>query len=298
MLALLASYFVIFYFLVPSRIFRFSAFFLKLKRFQRTQTEEITFAFLFAILPFAFAALTSFSLEALFGYGFASWRHYQDILEAAYSEELFRNHLPRFWSSLSIVVVAQILFLMAFYIFCFVEVFIFIGLVKKWGDWREQHPRYKWFADKLLRNISEWDMLLTPFNFPRRENRIVVSDVLTVEDHLYQGIVKEYYLSTDGELTGIFLKSPYRFNHGDYKAKKEVDPSVKKKGFWIRIPGENLYLPKDKILNLNVWYPPEGAVTLPGSATAETEGVAATMQLTSEGYKYKVVLVDKSEAKP
>jgi hypothetical protein len=292
MLALLASYFLIFFFLVPSRIFQISAFFLKLKKFQRTRTEEITFAFLVAIVPFCLAGLGSFFLEA-HGLLLVSWPHYQEIFEAAYSEELFRKSLPQFWSSLSEVVVAQGLFLSVFYPFCFVELVIFIVLVKKWGDWRERHRYYRWFAEKLIRNISEWDMLLTSFNFPRAENRIVVSDVLTVEDHLYQGIVKEYYLNTEGELTGIFLKSPYRFNREDYNAKKKVDASTKSKDFWVRVPGENLYVPKDKILNLNVWYPPEGAVKLPGSATADTESAAATMQLTEEGLPYTVVPADE-----
>jgi hypothetical protein len=295
MIALLASYFVVFFFLVPSRIFRISAFFLRLKKFQRTQTEEITFAFLFAIVPFGLAVFLSFFLEAR-GVAFASWRHYQEILEAAYSEELFRKSLPQFWSSLDDVVIAQVLFLSTYYFFCFIEVFLFIGLVKKWGDWHERYRGYKWFAEKLLRNISEWDMLLTPFNFPRGENRIVVSDVLTVEDHLYQGIVKEYYLSTEGELTGIFLKSPYRFRRRAFIAERQQDASIKSEDFWERIPGENLYIPKDKILNLNVWYPPEGAVKLPGRATAETESAAATMQLVEEGLQYKVVPADKDDS--
>jgi hypothetical protein len=223
------------------------------------------------------------------GFAFVSWRHYQEILEAAYSEELFRKSLPQFWSSLSEVFAAQCLFLFVYYILCFGEVFLFIRLVKKWGDWHGRYRCYKWLAEMLLRNISEWDMLLTPFNLPRTENRIVVSDVLTVEDHLYQGVVKDYYLNNDGELTGIFLKSPYRFNRRAYTAKKQVDESVKSEDFWVRVPGDNLYVPKEKILNLNVWYPPEGAVKLPGSATADTESAAATMQLAKEGLQYTVV---------
>ena len=295
MLALLASYFVVFFFLVPSRIFHISALFLKLKKFQRTRTEEITSAFLFAIVPFCLAAFGSLILEAR-GFPSVSWRHYQEIFEAAYSEELFRNSRPLFWSFLSNVVVAQSLFLSAYYFFCLGEVGVFVGLVKKWGDWHERYRSYTWLAEKLLRNISEWDILLTPFNFPHNENRIVVSDVLTAEDHLYQGIIKDYYLSTEGELTGIFLKPAYRFNRKGYTAKKQLDPSIKSQDFWVRVPGDNLYIPKDKILNLNVWYPPEDAVKLPGSATAETESAAATMQLTKEGLQYKVVPADKGNS--
>jgi len=288
MLALLASYFVIFFFIVPSRIFRISALSLKLKKFQRTRTEEITFAFLFAIVPFSIATVGSLSLGTR-GAPYVSWRHYQEIFEAAYSEELFRSSRPQFWNSLSYILVGQSLFLFAYYLLCLAEVILFVELVKKWGDWHERSGTYTWLAEKLLRNISEWDMLLTPFNFPRHENRIVVSDVLTVEDHLYQGIVKDYYLSTEGELTGIFLKPAYRFNREGYTAKKQLDPSIKSGDFWVRVPGDNLYVPKDKILNLNVWYPPEGAVKLPGSATPDTESAAATMQLKNEGLKYKVV---------
>jgi hypothetical protein len=291
MLALLASYFVIFFFIVPSRIFRISALFLKLKKFQRTRTEEITFAFLFAIVPFSIAAAVSLFLEARGT--LVSWRHYQEIFNAAYSEEYFRNSVPQFWSSLSDIVVAQSLFLVAYYLLCLLEVFLFVELVKKWGDWHERHRFYKWFAEKLLRNISEWDMLLTPFNFPRNEKRIVVCDALTVEDHLYQGIVRDYYLSLEGELTGVFFKPAYRFNRQGYTAKKLGDASTRAEDFWVRVPGDNLYVPKDKILNLNVWYPPEDAVKLPGAATPDTESAAATMQLAKEKLPYRVVPANK-----
>jgi hypothetical protein len=55
-IALLASYFVVAYLLVPRAIFRLSSVFIPLKRFQRTRTEEITFAVLVALLPFVLAS--------------------------------------------------------------------------------------------------------------------------------------------------------------------------------------------------------------------------------------------------
>ncbi|MGD0075598.1 MAG: hypothetical protein ABSD31_14850 [Candidatus Binataceae bacterium] len=104
----------------------------------------------------------------------------------------------------------------------------------------------------------------------------------------YQGIVKDYYLSSDGELTGIFLKSPYRFKREAFIAVRKHDKSVKSDKFWSRIPGDNLYIPRDKILNLNVWYPPEG-VKLPSNAT-EAESAAAGKQLAIEGLQYTITV--------
>ncbi len=115
----------------------------------------------------------------------------------------------------------------------------------------------------------------------------MVSDVLTIEDHLYQGIVKDYFLSSDGELTGIFLGSPFRFRRKEYDAQKERDPSTKVEDFWVPVPGHNLYVPKEKILNLNLLYPPAG-YKLPGNAT-KAESEAATIQFKHEGVDYTII---------
>ncbi len=293
MLALLASYFVIFYFLIPSRIFRIAGLFLDLKKFRRTQIEEITFAFLFASLPFCLAAIAIFVLQVRgSGFAFASWRDYREFFEAAYSEKLFGDDSSRFWRALPDVFWSQLGFLLPYYGFCFLEMLLFVALVSKWGDWHERFPRYKTVVGKFLGNISQWDMILTAFNSPHKEHRITVADVLVVDDHLYQGVVRAHFLDNDGELSGLFLVSPYRFNRRAYTAAKEKAATTRPEEFWVPIPGEILYIPKDKILNLNLWYPPD-TIVLPGSASPALNSAAATTQLANEGLPYTVIPVDE-----
>jgi hypothetical protein len=57
MIGFLATYFVVAYLLVPSGLFRsvYSLFLPRIIKFQRTRTEEFTFAVLAAILPFFLA---------------------------------------------------------------------------------------------------------------------------------------------------------------------------------------------------------------------------------------------------
>jgi hypothetical protein len=295
MLALLASYLIIAYFLIPSRVFRVAGFFLKLKKFHRTQVEEITFASLFALLPFSVVVFSGLLIEMVVpSFASVSSADYKIVLVAAYSEEWFRNNLDSFWPALPRVVSSQIWFLIPYYALCFLEMGVFVALVKKWGDWHQSHPKYRYWVGKLLGNISQWDMMLTDFNFPEAEQRIAVADALVAEAGLCQGFVKTYFVDENGELSGLFLSSPYRFNRKDYRAARKKDKNANIEDFWVRIPGENLYIPKEKILNLNIWYPPK-QIKLPGNArNPAVNSVAANLQLGNEGLPYRATPAEPS----
>jgi len=116
----------------------------------------------------------------------------------------------------------------------------------------------------------------------------VAVDVLTAEDHLYQGFVGDYFLGTDGELSGLLLSRPRRFDRLGYLASKTGDRSTKAEAFWKEIPGENLYLPRDKILSLNLRYPLE-------DESAAGTAAAATEQLGHEGLQLLVEPVDDAD---
>ncbi len=67
MIALLTTLFLIFYILIPGILFRFAASFsaVKLKSFQRTRTQEATFAVAVALLPFAITAVGVWHLPVM-----------------------------------------------------------------------------------------------------------------------------------------------------------------------------------------------------------------------------------------
>jgi hypothetical protein len=74
-----------------------------------------------------------------------------------------------------------------------------------------------------------------------------------VNDLLYQGRVSEHFLSA-GELSGIILQAPRRFNRQSYLEDKAKGEKPDKEKYWVPIPSELMYLFADKILNLNLTY--------------------------------------------
>ncbi|HEX4210464.1 MAG TPA: hypothetical protein VHY56_08730, partial [Candidatus Binataceae bacterium] len=60
----------------------------------------------------------------------------------------------------------------------------------------------------------------------------------------------------------------------------ECEPSTEAKAFWKDIPGQALYVPREKILTLNLRYPTVG--------TAEDAALSATKELQDSGIELKV----------
>ncbi len=150
----------------------------------------------------------------------------------------------------------QLRFLAWYYGLIFIEGIWFGYLTRKYGDWSD-HRIYQWVARKiLLPNVSEWQLLLTDFSFPKRPKRDVFADVLC-DDHLYRGKVGDYFLDTSGQLSGIFLKNVERFRRKDYEqaCQRQGNVFVQKGIFWTEIPGANFYTPANQITNLNVRFP-------------------------------------------
>ncbi len=116
---------------------------------------------------------------------------------------------------------------------------------------------YELFANKvLLKRVSEWHILLTTYNFPKSEGRFVLVDALTTDEHLYQGRLADYFLDVDGNLSGILLKGTKRFKFLQYEEDRK-EGNIKTPiddHYWTLIPGANLYIPFEKIANLNIHY--------------------------------------------
>jgi hypothetical protein len=284
MIALVTTYFLVFYILVPGVLFRFlTSWFVPLKLFERTRTQEATFAVTVALLPFAIALFGVWNLPVMrhlpfpIAEGTATERtqDYQrvtTILTASDASKLLLSNPPgnatasandANWRSLSQVIRRQARFLTWYFAFIALEGVCFGLLARRYGDWREQAqlhaPRYRvrlWLIRTfILPNISEWHLLLTSFNWPRREDVDVSVDILQNDGILYQGRVADYFLDPAGKLTGILLENVNRFDreaYHDAQKASSTEQHISSAAFWRPIPGSRFYIGQSSILNLNV----------------------------------------------
>ena len=277
MVALLVSYFLLAYLFAPRVIFRAGAAVFVPLKFQRTRTEELVFALWIALLPLIAAASIDLSL-----WGWPSAWSYQQVFAASYSEKIFVEDQALFWTALRNLLWRQMEFLALYYSLILAETVVFVVLIRKHGNWRSKCRPYEWFVQQvLLRTVSEWHVLLTLFNFPDVPKRKVAADVLAEDDHLYQGDLVQYFSDTDGALSGLFLENARRFDRPRYLADKAKGETVRSKAYWREIPSSVLYIPREKLLNLNLRYPP---IEPSGMETAKT----ATQELRKEGIDLKI----------
>ncbi len=282
MVALILSYFLIAYLLVPGVIFRLAGIWVPL-RFQRTRAEEVTFAAWICLLPLALALLLLIIVSG--PPSAAAWQKLDEWFAGTYSGMKPTGPPFKFFTATWGVFLDQVGFLSIFYYPLVVsESVLFVVLVRKYGDWRERCPRYAWIVEQiLLRGVNEWYVLLTDFALPKDKPHKVSVDILTQEDHLYRGDLAQYFIDTDGSLSGIFLGAPFRFDRAGYLRRKEQEPATKPDGYWKKIPGNTLYLPSTKVLSLNIAYHP---MVEPETETAEK----ATEELRAMGLRVVVPL--------
>ncbi len=295
MIALVTTYFLVFYILIPGVIFRFaSSLFVRLKLFQRTRTQEATFAVSVALLPFALALAGVWYAPVLRHYPFAvpegtfaerrlDYRRVTAILTSAdASRQLTSNPAPDFvavnkanWTSLNRVLRRQARFLTWYFVAIALEGVFFGLLASRYGDWQVANHRgwrrtffriYAWGARKFfLPNISEWHMLLTTFNLAEKASFFVAADILQNDANLYKGRVADYFIDPDGKLTGILLQDVYRFERQEYEAAKLLQPTLRpfpSDSYWQAIPSANFYIPQSSVSNLNLRYAPRANETL------------------------------------
>jgi hypothetical protein len=264
MIALIASALLGLYIFVPYIVFhRLSSLFIRLKKFQRTKTEEIVAGIIVAGLPFiATSILFSAGLIggccvplALADSHDQKVADYHVVFDAAYSDHYFSDHEQAVWDALARVCRREADFLAWNYFFLLLETAGFIVLVHyywcfKWNSF------YRWFASHvLLPAVSEWHILLTDFNFPPNENRRVKADVMSKDDILYRGDIAEYFLDSGGELSGLLLKNPERFQYEKLKEERKTGIAKDTEEYWKTIPGGgNFYLPSSNVASINIRY--------------------------------------------
>ena len=118
---------------------------------------------------------------------------------------------------------------------------------------------YDGFTRKfILPNLSEWHVLLTGFNWPK--GVLVVADVLQTDDHLYRGRVEDYFVDSDGRLSGILLRNVDRFDLHAYRraqdSSREFSALITSENYWKSIPSKNFYIGQSAIMNLNIRFVP------------------------------------------
>lgn len=298
MIALLTSYWLIFYILVPGILFRFLVSLrVRLKLFTRTRTQEATFSIAVAVLPFALALAGVWHAPVMRHWPFrvdegtieARRLDYERTAEFLLSPDSARSRqaaaavvgasAPDPWEAIARVTRRQARFLFWYYVLTVLEGALFGYLASKYGDWQPfadgesgagdaalpNLPRshrdsagrrlYGWFAAKMiLPHISEWHILLTAFNWAKKERLIVIADVLQSDDRLYKGRVVDYFVDGEGRLTGILLHDVMRFDREAFKAAKEVSETTEAGRFWKTIPSRNFYIGVTSISNLNMRY--------------------------------------------
>jgi hypothetical protein len=288
MIALVTTFFLVFYILVPGVIFRFATSFssVKLKSFERTRTQEATFAVTVALLPFFLASLGVRLVPPMQHHPFAI----QDSNDTERRNDYYRTGemllnsdlakltgcvpsstpcptVLQYWASFDLVLHRQARFLSWYFLFTFCEGIFFGWMAGKYGDWQrttanKRNPLiflYDWLTRKfILPNLSEWHVLLTGFNWPK--GVLVVADVLQNDDHLYRGRVEDYFVDSDGKFSGILLRNVDRFDRYAYRKAQDLagenSPILASDNYWKSIPSKNFYIAQGAIANLNIRFAP------------------------------------------
>jgi len=248
MIALAASALLGLYVLVPVYLFeRAAQSFIRLKRHQRTRIEEFGAGILVSGIPFVATCLLFWNRQN-------AWADYKIVVNGLYSEHYFDANTDAFWNSLKAVSHHQEWFLLWNYLFLITEIAIVVLCVRQFGR-LNQYAIFKNTVGKfLLKRVSEWEPLLTPFVFPPSEKRRVEVDVMVIDGKLYRGTVQEHFLGKDGELSGLLLKDASRFQYSKLEADREAKKHKDLPEYWKKIPGSNLYVSFEKIVTLNLRY--------------------------------------------
>jgi hypothetical protein len=295
MTALVATIAVVLYLLIPNFLFRglFSCF-IPVKQFERTTTQELSFAFLATLVPFLCGLCLICYLHPVPG------TDYETIFSGLHSTEYYATNVSIFWPAAIKVIIQNGLLLSFFYLFVIIEAFVLGALAKSYARFKysvdaaksemeemrlemgradKNHEGMKaedrevkmesakkkyqsrnfWFQiyEKLVVMLvfpSISEFYLLFTTFLHPEKDVVAIDILTDEDHLYRGTVGNFFTDKDGRLTGIFLDNTERFDRADYLEDKKGKTLKPRNAYWKSVSGAKFYFPADKILNLNVAY--------------------------------------------
>jgi hypothetical protein len=268
-IALALSALVTSYLLIPNALFRFLlGRFVPLRIFQERKTEDLTRAVVTLFISYVIGLMLVWHVP-----GCKSWplifsdsptlriKDYESVLGGMYSEAVFKADPEAFWVAAWRTCQRQGRVLFWYYVAVIVFALLSGWAIKNYGRFR-RFKLYVWLMEFLLMpHVSQWHVLLTPFTFADKHT-VVKADVLMTDNTLYQGEVADYFLDKDGNLSGMFLGRPYRFDRRAYFREQETWQHTRARSkFWKEIPSAKLYLVADKIVNLNLNYEPPASAT-------------------------------------
>lgn len=264
MLALVASVLLGLYVFLPDFFFnKFAGSYADLKKYERTKVEEITGGIFVALIPFLVAWLLSSHLWFFGHWPFPVSENVSDkladyrlVFAALYHEDFFIHHQEEVWRAVSHVKWHQLRFLSWNYLFLFAEIRLVRDLTANYWRWKNNWFYKRFIASWLLRRVSEWELLLTAFNFDPKERRSVIVDVMTSDSHLYSGTVASYFKDKDGSLSGILLKPVRRFQYSRLEEDRKSSKPLPIEQYWKPIPGANFYISAENIVTMNIIFPP------------------------------------------
>jgi hypothetical protein len=177
---------------------------------------------------------------------------YKIVTSALYDEHEFENSKAEFWPALTRCSRRQGRLVFWYLLFIILEAILAGKLAKNYARYK-RNALYRVIADKFLFSyISEWHPLLTPYLYVDPKTS-VQADVLCTNDMVYQGTVSQY-AARNGQLTGIFLRNPKRFDRDSYLKAKTAGKTADKREYWQPIPSQHMYFFVDKIVNINLSY--------------------------------------------
>ena len=259
MLTLAFSVLITIYLVIPEAVFRYVfGTFVPTRSFVLTRVETVYRAVLVAIIPLLLASLLVWFVPGPNVWPFPVTGNtdqlrrsdYKIVAAAFYSDAEFTKTQLEFWPAFTRSARRQARVVVWYYLVLALTAWGAGKLATKYGIYKE-NILYKSLADRFLfKYISQWYPLLTPYLLP---NTIVQADILCTNETLYQGRVTNHFLS-EGELSGIILQDPRRFNRKSYLEEKAKGAKPNKEEYWVSIPSELMYFFADKIVNLNLSY--------------------------------------------
>lgn len=266
MLVVAFSLLITLYLIIPESIFRtVFGWFVPAKSFVLTTAETAYKAIIVAFLPFVFALVGTWYFPVMQSFPFPVHGNtdelrrsdYRVVTVGLYSDAEFEKVHKEFWPAFTRSSRRQGRIILWYFLVVALEAALAGKLARNFSRYREnrvlQLLGYRWLADKVLFSyISEWHPLLTPYLY-FDPGATVQADILCTNDVLYQGTVSQYFVK-DGQLSGIFLRNPKRFDREGYLKAKESGKKPAPKDYWRSIPSENLYFFVEKIINMNLSY--------------------------------------------
>jgi hypothetical protein len=258
-LALAFSVLITVYLVVPEAAFRYIfGSFVPTRSFVLTRVETVYRAVLVSVIPLLVALFLVWFVPGPSNWPFpvrgstdqSRRTDYKIVAAALYSDAEFARTQRDFWPAFTRSSRRQARLVSWYYLTLALTAWGAGKLATKYGKYKS-NSLYKAFADRFLfEYISQWYPLLTPYVLPSTSVR---ADILCTNDTLYQGTVADHFLS-GGELSGIILQEPRRFDRKSYLEQKGRGAKPDKEKYWVPIPSELMYFFADKILNLNLTY--------------------------------------------